>query len=206
MRILNFLSATPFVPCHLMAAPVEGFGGPASTATAPPSWAPPSAAPEATGDTLESKLASAATHIKSLFANLGLALSAFTAIQTDHKTLEGQFNSLKETAQLEKDEHGKTKGLLETEKTNHTATSGKLVSAESNVTRLETLCGLKGIDPNQAIAAQPEAKDSSGSGLYAQYEDLRKEEASGKVASGTAMAFYREHKSELRKFAATQRK
>jgi hypothetical protein len=150
MRILNLLSrVAPVLVC--LAPPTESSGG-GSTEDAPPAWAPPATEPVATGDTLEAKLTSAASHIKTFFTNLGLALAAFTKLQGDYKSLDAQFNELKETARLEKEEHGKTKGLLTDEKAAHTVTSGKLLKAEANVGRLESLCDLKGIDKNQVVA------------------------------------------------------
>jgi hypothetical protein len=97
----RFLSALPFVCISLLAADTGGAPAalpPRNLST--PTWAPPATEPVATGDTLEAKLTNAASHIKTFFTNLGLALAAFTKLEGDYKTLEGQFNSLKETARV----------------------------------------------------------------------------------------------------------
>jgi hypothetical protein len=144
-----FLRSVPFVLCSLLAPDTGGGsgGGPA-----------PATPPEPTGTSHEEKLSSAKTIIGDLFKKLGTSLADLTKAQGDYKTLEGQFSSLKDTAEQEKTGHATTKGLLETEKGAHTATSGKLVTAEKNVTRLESLCNLKGIDPNQVVPPAPAAK------------------------------------------------
>lgn len=165
----------------------------------------PKTLPEPTGETHEAKLLNATSIIGDLFKRGAKAVSDLAAKTKDYLELEGTSSQLKTDLQSEKEAHVKTQGLFDAEKTNHGTTSGKLVKSEQRVLHLEGLCKLKGLDPDQVIVAAPEAKATSGDGLYAEYENLRKEEFAGKVAPGTAMSFYREHKTELRKYAQSQR-
>jgi hypothetical protein len=156
--IRNFLSCVPFVLLSLRAPDAGGPGGgggtPAPTAATPP--------PEPEGNTLEDKLTSAKTHIGNLWKDLVRLTGELATEVKNNLTLAGQFKTLEETAKKEKADHAETKGLLETEKTAHTQTSGLLVTAEKNVTRLETLCDLKGIDKNQIIPPAGAPKDAAG--------------------------------------------
>jgi hypothetical protein len=124
----SFLRSTPFVLVSLMAP--DG-GAPAGGGTADNPFTG-DAAPNFEGETLENKL----TNAKGLIGKL--------------------FNALTETANSEKAAHVETKNALTTEKEAHTATSTKLVRAEGNVGRLEKLCSLKGVNPNEVPAAPPE--------------------------------------------------
>lgn len=133
--------------------PDDAAGG--SNSDTPPAWAPSSEAPAISGDSLEQKVEKATGIVGTLFGHLKSAFTAFKDLQANYKTLDGQFNSLTETAQAERDAHTATKGLLQTEKDNHTATSGKLVTAAANVIRLESLCKLKGIDPDAVVPPAP---------------------------------------------------
>jgi hypothetical protein len=143
----NFLSVIPFVLVSLLAPDAGGPGGGGGT-PAPNASTPP---PEPEGNTLEDKLGHAKTLIASFFKDTARLTGELAAKTTDHRGLEKQFNDLQTTAQGEKDAHLATKGLLETEKGAHTKTSNELVAAANNVTRLEKLCDLKGIDKDQVI-------------------------------------------------------
>lgn len=143
----NFLRFVPFVLCSLLSPDLGGGGG--------GSPAPDAAAPEPTGNTLEEKIASAKSIIGNFFKQVTQLTSDLAAKVKAYTTLEGQFNDLKTTAETEQKAHVTTKGLLDTEKTEHTKTSGKLAAADANVTRLESLCKLKGIDSAQAVPPTP---------------------------------------------------
>jgi hypothetical protein len=148
----SFLRSTPFVLVSLMAPDA---GAPAGGGTADNPFTG-DAAPNFEGETLENKLTNAKGLIGKLF-NAGKDLATrLTTLSENHTKLEGQFNSLTETANSEKAAHVETKNALTTEKEAHTATSTKLVRAEGNVGRLEKLCSLKGINPNEVPAAPPE--------------------------------------------------
>lgn len=188
--IRNFLSCVPFVLLNLRAADVPATGSPAAA----PEWAPSDKAPELTGDSLEEKNASALTIIGDFFKKLGTALKDFKALQTEKQNLQTQFDAATEGWEKEKTEHTATKGLLSTEQTQHTATKASLTKAETNVTRLEKLCGLHGIDKDQAISA---AKTGGQGDLAAEYQDLKKKEDKGEVKRGTASKFYNKNKKEI---------
>jgi hypothetical protein len=149
----NFFLAVPFVLISLLAPDAGGSGGGGGT-PAPKADSPP---PEPEGNTLEDKLAHAKTLIASFFKDAARLTGELAAKTNDHRKLEQQFNDLQTTAQGEKDAHIATKGLLETEKAAHTKTSTELVAAQNNVSRLEKICDLKGIDKNQVIPAAPPA-------------------------------------------------
>jgi hypothetical protein len=154
----------------------------------------PEQCPAIAGDTMEAKIESAKGHVTSLWGRLTKALGDLKDKVDAYTALEGQFASLKETAESEKTEHGKTKGLLESEKTEHGKTKGRLELAGKNVERLESLCDLKGVDRTAAVpaAAGPvtdaraelvkaldNAKDASARGVAA--EALRKYDAKQKA-------------------------
>lgn len=138
--------------------------------------------PEPTGDTLEAKLTSAKTLIGNFFKDVGRLTGELAQKTADYLKLQGDFESLKTTAENEKTEHVATKGLLESEKTGHKATSGKLVTAESRILNLEGLCNLKGIDPKQVVppAAAP-VPDSSVSDWNAKLASAKGNAAQMKV-------------------------
>jgi hypothetical protein len=186
--------------------PEKGGGG--GNSDTPPAWAPSSEAPTITGDNLEQKVEKATGIVSTLFGHLKSAFTAFKELQGDYKTLEGQFNDLKQTAQTEKDEHVKTKGLLGEANTKISGLTVERDNANKNVTRLEGLCQLKGIDHTAVVppANQPEAAaDNTPAGKWAKYQSLRSDENAGKVDPGTAQAYWRENKADLNKHAQSQR-
>jgi hypothetical protein len=197
--ISTTLGALPFVGLGalMFREPDKGGGGGgASAENTPPAWAPSSeAAPEMTGESLEQKVESGQSIIGTLFGHLTSAFAAFKKLQGTHATLEGQFTALEQAAQAEKEEHAKTKGLLETEKNAHTQTKSELETANKNVARLESLCGVKGINKDQVVA--PDAGKGAGSDKAQEYLALKKQESAGQVERGTASKFYRANKKEI---------
>lgn len=146
------LSASPLLAIGgLMFRDKPDEGGGSSTQNAAPAWAPPATMPEPVGDTGEAKLTSAASHIKTFFTNLGLAYAAFTKLQGDYKTLETQFNELKQTAQTAQNDLATQKGEVTRLTTELGTANNDLAREKGNVNRLESLCQLKGIDANAVV-------------------------------------------------------
>lgn len=203
----NFLARFPFVLLCL-APDLGGAGGGDSSSTAP-AWAPSSeTAPEISGDNFEQKVESGKSIIGTLFGHLKSAFVAFKELQASHKALDAQFNSLKETAQAEKDAHTATKGLLGEANTKVTGLTTERDTANKSVERLEKLCSLRGIDHTAVVPpANPpeEVSDNTPAGKWAKYQSLRSDESAGKVDPGTAQAFWRENKADLNKYAQSQR-
>lgn len=200
--------AAPFVLCNLMAPEgAEGGGGTQDPPTPPAPPPAPEPEPTPTGNTLEEKQTSALGIIKNLFGRIGQLASQLATAATNATRLEQQFNSASTDLTNEKAAHTATKGELATAKTTITGLTTERDNANSNVTRLEKLCGLKGIDPNQTVATAPEggAAAQTGQAKWDKYNELKTQESQGKQKPGTAMAYWKENKAELEKFAASQR-
>lgn len=181
----------------LAADPGGPAGGGGAAAPADPDWAPSDKAPEITGDSLEAKNENAKGIITTLFANLGKAWNAFKQLTADHKKLSDQFAELEKTAGDEKKAHGETKTALQTEKDAHKATTEKLGTASKNVERLESLCQLKGIDPNAVVPPAPGNTGATSNEKANEYLKLRDQENKGEVKAGTASKFYAKNKKEI---------
>lgn len=198
MMLRNLLSSVPFVLLSLRAPDTEAApaGGAAPNEDADPAWAPGNAAPAIEGESLETKNTSALGIIGTLFKNLGLALADFKKVSGEKNALETQFNALKETAQTEKDEHARTKGLLETEKDEHGKTRGDLDKSKKSVERLESLCDLRGIDKTSVVPPNPSTAGATPNEKANEYLALKAKEARGEVKPGTAHKFYRKNKKD----------
>lgn len=197
MRGFNFLSAVPFVLLNLMSPDAGGGSGGASDAPNPTE----ENEPQPTGETIEAKLTSAKTIIGQLFSKakqvVGLtkerddAKSESTRLQglLDATTLEAT-NAKGEVTRLTND-----LSVMTTDRNNEKTRADK---AASDVTRLETLCGLRGIDSKKAV---PPAIESASSGanaeLKSQYADLVAQEKEGKIEPGSSFNFFQKHKDKL---------
>lgn len=201
MRIFNRLFAVPFVLCNLMAADAGGGSGgggePTPTPTPEPQPEPtPPTPPEPEGNTLEDKFTSAKGIIGKIFKQLSTALADLTKAQDNYSTLEGQFKALEKTAKEEKDQHSATKDLLKTQTDERNRIQGELDKQNKNVERLESLCQLRGIDPNQAVPASSTAKSS----------DEQRAELVSQLDKETDPLKRGEIANELRKLDAKRRK
>jgi chromosome segregation ATPase len=198
--ITNLFSRIPFILCNLLAP--EGTEGGGAGGEPNPNPEPPK--PE--GATLESKLTSATGIISNLFRQVGAIASQLATEKSEKKKVEDQFNAVAADLKKEQDTHKETQGKLSTTTTTVNGLTVERDNANKNVERLESLCQLRGIDPAQAVApAQQSAADKTPSGKWEKYNDLKKQEATGKVAAGTAMAFWSENKTDLNKFAQSER-
>jgi|694.fasta_scaffold05301_14 hypothetical protein len=110
--------------------------------------------------------------------------------------IKGQFEAAVTEATGFKNELATVRGELEAEKLARTEASEKAARAEENVTRLEQLCAIRGVDPKAAVSAGA-GEPSAAAGLdpYAAY--LAAVEAGDKKE---AQRIYAEHKSAI--FAA----
>jgi chromosome segregation ATPase len=154
--------------------------------------------PEPTGNTLEEKLSSAKTIIGQLFSR-AKSLAGLTKerddAQAESARLQQQFDAATGEATSAKNELATVKGELATAKSTIASITSERDTAQGNVTRLETLCGVKGIDSSKTVppASEPDSADSKGAQLAEQWSKLK-----GKAKS----EFYRAHKTDLDAYSA----
>lgn len=157
--------------------------------------------PTPVGNTIEEKLTSAKTIIGQLFSRAkalaGLAKERDDA-RAESTRLQQQFDAVTQEATDAKSELGTTKGELATAQKNVTSLTAERDTAAGNVSRLEKLCGVKGIDPNQVVppAGAPAENDKDGAALFEQYSQLE---------GAAPHKFYRKHKKELDAYGAAQK-
>jgi chromosome segregation ATPase len=199
------LLGAPFVLCNLMAPEgAEGGGGDPAPAPDP---VPPTEPPQPEGATLEAKLTNAVGIIKNLFGRIGQLTSQLATANSQRTKLEGQFNAATGDLKTEKDAHTATKSLLGTANTQVTGLTTERDNANQNVERLEKLCSLRGIDHTKAVVTAPEnqAASQTGQAKWDKYNELKTQESQSKQKPGTAMAYWKENKADIEKFAASQR-
>jgi chromosome segregation ATPase len=208
---MRFLTSTPFVLCNLLAEDDGGANGGAGGGGNPPAPNPTPPAPEQEpkpeGETVEAKLTSATGIISKLFGRIGALTSQLASMLSERKKLEGQFEELAGNFQTEKEAHVKTQGELSKANTTNAGLTTERDNANKNVERLEKLCGLKGIDISAAVdvPAQGPSDEKTPAGKWEKYQALSKQEREGAVLAGTAMAYWRENKADLDKYAASKR-
>lgn len=198
MIFRHLLSTVPFVLLNLMAPDTGGATAGSSTATVDDPIAP-----EPEGNTLEEKLTSAKSIIGTLFAKVA-SIVGLTKERDDAKAestrLQQQFDEAKTGWENEKTAHATTKASLTTVTSERDTEKAGRATAETNVSRLESLCQLKGIDPKAAVASQtPGSKN--GKELYDQWQELKKDPAKSKAAT----KFSRTHKDALADYAESLR-
>lgn len=114
----------------------------------------------------------------------------------ERDSLKTQFESATTAATTAQAELKTAKEQLATATTEHTATKGQLTFATDNVTRLEKLCGLHGVDPTKAVPSQSQATSDPRAALV---EALTK--AEGPLAKGRAAEALRLFDDKARKAA-----
>lgn len=141
--------------------------------------------------TLEEQLSKA----RSDLAASKTQVDALTKERDDAKAeatrVSGQFDAATKEATDAKAENTKLKADVSTITADRDAIKTKLTTAETNITRLETLCAVKGVDKNATV---PLAEESGTTGhVYDQWQ------AAGAAGNSTEkMRLWREHRAEIR--------
>ena len=189
--IRNFLSATPFILCSLLAPDnggSAGGGGPAPDSNV----ALPTAMPEPEANaTIEQQLAHWKKTASDFFSRLGSEfkgkndeISAHgatkTALQTEqaaHTTTKGELSTLNSQLSTVRNE-------LSSAKTTITGLTTERDNANKNVTHLEKLCGNAGIDYKNAVppAAEGEHLNVQSDSIEGLQKQFAQEKDSGKRA------------------------
>lgn len=127
-------------------------------------------------------LAGAQGQVTSLTTDRDQLASQVTALTTERDQIKGQFDSLTITANDTKTKLTATEGQVTSLTTERDGLKTQLSTAGSNISRLESLCGVKGIDPAAVPPTLPE--DSKGERLtMKQWEDRRNAAAPGAARS-----------------------
>ena len=121
-------------------------------------------APDAGGTTgggkplsIEDQLSSAKSELTTIQGNLSTITGERDKLVIEHGNLKSQFDELTKTANVHKTDLDTVRGELATLKGNLTSITGERDSAFQNVSRLEALCGVKGISKNAAAPTVPDA-------------------------------------------------
>lgn len=108
--------------------------------------------------TIEQKLESARNEAKAAKESLATITAERDTLKTDLQSakdeatrIQGQFDALTATANATKAELESTKADLTKITGERDTLSSSLKNANSSITRLEALCGVKGVDPNNAV-------------------------------------------------------
>lgn len=202
----RFLSVVPFVLLNLRAPDGSPGGSAAPSGDAK--------IPEPQGSSLEEKNQSALGIIKDLWSKLTKSsadLQAANDLLEPARAFESQFNA-------EKSAHETTKGELKTANEKIATHVGELSTLNSQlktsnerISLVESYAkhnglDLTGVEKHKAIKEVPEGEaGQSGSELWAQYNSIKKQEAEGKIDTGSAHAFWKKNESALRDFAKSKR-
>jgi outer membrane murein-binding lipoprotein Lpp len=140
--------------------------------------------------TIEAQLATANSQMASLTTERDTARTDLLAAQNEVTRLTNQFNAATTKATTAQNEVTRLTGVVSTVTTERDTARTGLVTADANVVRLESLCGVKGINKDAAVPAVPEAAGGAGGGhVYDQW----------KSAKGTAKArLWNKHHDDIR--------
>ena len=146
---------------------------PAARATG--SVAVPDPAPQSL--TIEQQLEEARTSLSELqtaqataAADLEAARADVTSLTTERDNLQSQFDALTTEATTLRADLEAARGSISTLTRERDTANNELTAARSNVTRLETLCGVKGVNPKAAV---PVAPDGPGTDTESRIADLQ---------------------------------
>ena len=158
------------------------------------------AAPKIEGVTHEEKLQSAESLIGSLHGSVKKLTADLATATSDREKLQSQFDELTTTANDLKADKTRLEGEVTSLTQDRDAQRGRADKAEGHVGNLEKLCGVKGIDPAEALKQL--GNDGNGGGAGAQskaeeYKTLLSKESKGEVPRGTAHKFYRANKKDI---------
>jgi hypothetical protein len=154
----NILSSIPFVLCNLMAADAGAAAGGGNDDPPDPD-APPTEEPKPEGGTVEAKLTSATGLIGKFFSHWKNVHAKLQTATSEQAKLQGQFDAATAEAAKFKAELATMTTNRDTEKTRADSEKTRADRADGNVTRLESLCQLRGIDPNAAVAPAAAASE-----------------------------------------------
>lgn len=133
-------------------------------------------------------LAASQGQVTSLTSARDQLQSQVTALTTERDQIKGQFDSLTTTANDTKTKLTAAENQVTSLTTERDGFKSKLDTAQSNIARLESLCGVKGVDPNAVPPNLPE--DSKGERLtMKQWEDRRNAAAPGAARSAVIAEF-----------------
>lgn len=114
------------------------------------------------------------------------------AISGERDQIKGQFDALAAEATQLKGEITRITGEIDTLTASRDEQESRAVAAEGNVSRLEKLCGVRGVDPKAAASSGSESPSAVESDPYASYCEAV--EAGDKAA---AQRIYAAHKAEI---------
>lgn len=98
-------------------------------------------------------LAAAQGQVSSITAERDTATSRVTAVTAERDTLQGQFDSLTTSANELRTQLSTAQGQVTSLTVERDGLNAQLTSANTNVSRLEKLCGVKGVDPKSSVPA-----------------------------------------------------
>ena len=184
----NLFSVIPFVLLNLMASEgAEGGGGGEGAPTPPPPDPDPvpTEEPKPEGATLEARLTSATGIIGNLFKKVRDLTRDLTTVTSDKTKLDGQFNAANTEANRLKGELGTMTTSRDTEKTRADSEKSRADRADGNVTRLESLCQLRGLDPNTVVPPVSASKtfDDERAELVSQLDTVTDPLKRGEIAN-----------------------
>lgn len=130
---------------------------------APPTDPAGGGAPAPKG-TLEEQLTAARSELATANASLATANASVTSLtaerdsaRSERDQLQSQFNELTTTANQLRTDLAAANASVASLTTERDGLKSTLTTANANVTRLEALCGVKGLDPKASIPSVPEA-------------------------------------------------
>lgn len=107
-------------------------------------------------------LTSAQSQITTLTSERDQARTDLTAAQGQVTSLQSQFDVLQTTANDLRAQLTAAQSQVTTLTSERDQAQGSLKTANENVSRLEALCGVKGIDPKSAVPSGPSTPENSG--------------------------------------------
>lgn len=139
--MILFASISAFIPRLALAADKGGGAG--------------DAAPK----TLEQRLTDATTEAAALRDQVATLTKERDDAKAESTRVQTQFDELSKTAKDAQDKITKIETELTDTKAKLTTTESTLATANTNVSRLETLCKLKGIPADQSVPMVPKGED-----------------------------------------------
>lgn len=110
------------------------------------------------------------------------------SLTTERDTLQNQFTALTTEATKAKSDLTAAQGQVTSLTTERDGLKSQLATGQTNISRLESLCGVKGVDPKNVPPALPE--DSRGEKLtMKQWEDRRNAASAGPARTAVIAEF-----------------
>lgn len=138
---------------------------------------------------IEEQLTAALSNAGTLQASIDSLTAELGTVKGERDSLTGQFESLTTEATQLRSDLDAARASITSLTTERDAATTDLAAASANVSRLEALCGVKGINSSAAAPAVPEVPGASSEHVFDQWQ---------KAHGAEKTRLWRAHRSDIR--------